>query len=134
MIKLEIVVPDGLVFSGEVDEVTLPGAGGYLGILPQHAPLLSELRAGILSYRVGADVTEFFCRAGFAEVLADKVTVLAEAAESADQVDADQAQEDKEQAQRVLAANDPDTDYDEAMLLLEQAEARLQLLGSSTRL
>ena len=134
MIKLEIVVPDGLVFSGEVDEVTLPGAGGYLGILPQHAPLLSELRVGILSYRVGADVTEFFCRAGFAEVLADKVTVLAESAESADQVDADQAQEDKEQAQRVLAANDPDTDYDEAMLLLEQAEARLQLLGSSTRL
>jgi F-type H+-transporting ATPase subunit epsilon len=52
MIKLEIVVPDGLVFSGEVDEVTLPGAGGYLGILPQHAPLLSELRVGILSYRM----------------------------------------------------------------------------------
>ncbi len=134
MIKLEVVVPDGLVFSGEVDEVTLPGAGGYFGILPQHAPLLSELRVGILSYRVGSDVTELFCRAGFAEVLADKVTVLAEKAESADQVDADQAREDKEQARRVLAANDPDTDYDEAMLLLEQAETRLQLLGPSTHL
>ena len=132
MIKLEIVVPDGLVFSGEVDEVTLPGAGGYLGILPQHAPLLSELRVGILSYRVGEDLTELFCRSGFAEVLADKVTVLAEAAESADQVDADQARQDKDQAQRVLAANDPDTDYDETMLLLEQAEARLQLLEPST--
>ena len=134
MIKLEIVVPDGLVFSGEVDEVTLPGVGGYLGILPQHAPLLSGLRVGILSYRVGSDVAELFCRAGFAEVLADKVTVLAEAVESADQVDADQAREDKEQAERVLASNDPDTDYDEAMLLLEQAEARLQLLESSTHL
>ena len=134
MIKLEIVVPDGLVFSGEVDEVTLPGAGGYLGILPQHAPLLSELRVGILSYRVNSDVTEFFCRSGFAEVLADKVTILAEAAERADQVDADQARQDRDQAQRVLAANDPDTDYDETMLLLEQAEARLQLLESSTRL
>ena len=134
MIKLEIVVPDGLVFSGEVDEVTLPGVGGYLGILPQHAPLLSGLRVGILSYRVGSDVAELFCRAGFAEVLADQVTVLAEAVESADQVDADQAREDKEQAERVLAANDPDTDYDEAMLLLEQAEARLQLLESSTHL
>ena len=132
MIKLEIVVPDGLVFSGEVDEVTLPGAGGYLGILPQHAPLLSELRVGILSYRVGEDLTELFCRAGFAEVLADTVTVLAEAAERSDQVDADQAREDKEQAQRVLAANDPDTDYDETMLLLQQAEARLQLLEPST--
>ncbi len=134
MIKLEVVVPDGLLFSGEVDEVTLPGAGGYLGILPQHAPLLSELRVGILSYRVGAEVTELFCRAGFAEVLADKVTVLSEAAESADQVDADQARQDKEQAQQVLAANDPDTDYDEAMLLLEQAETRLQLLEPSTHL
>ncbi len=134
MIKLEIVVPDGLVFSGEVDEVTLPGAGGYLGILPQHAPLLSELRVGILSYRVNSDVTELFCRSGFAEVLADKVTILAEAAESADQVDADQARRDKGEAQRVLAADDPDTDFDETMLLLEQAEVRLQLLESSTRL
>lgn len=134
MIKLEIVVPDGLVFSGEVDEVTLPGAGGYLGILPQHAPLLSELRVGILSYRVDSDVTKLFCRSGFVEVLADKVTALAEAAERIDQIDADQAREDKEQAERVLAANDPDTDYDETMLLLEQAEARLQLLEPSTHL
>ena len=134
MIKLEIVVPDGLVFSGKVDEVTLPGAGGYLGILPQHAPLLSELRVGILSYRVDSDITELFCRSGFVEVLVNKVTVLAEVAESADQVDADQAREDKEQAERVLKANDPDTDYDETMLLLEQAEARLQLLEPSTYL
>ena len=134
MIKLEIVVPDGLIFRGEVDEVTLPGAGGYLGILPQHAPLLSELRVGILSYRVDSDITELFCRSGFVEVLVNKVTVLAEVAESADQVDADQAREDKEQAERVLKANDPDTDYDETMLLLEQAEARLQLLEPSTYL
>ena len=128
MIKLEIVVPDRLVFSGEVDEITLPGAGGYLGILPQHAPLLSELQVGILSYRIGSEVTRLFCRAGFAEVLSDKVTVLADTALTSEEIDADQARQDKENAEKILASNDLDTDYEEAMHLLEQAEVRLQLL------
>ena len=127
-IQLEIVAPDRLVFSGEVQEVTIPGAEGYLGILPGHAPLLSELKTGIISYPEGGDRVQLFCSSGFAEVLPDRVIVLAEEVESPDQIDGAQARADREKAQRMLRSRDPGTDYGAALTLLEQASARLQLV------
>jgi F-type H+-transporting ATPase subunit epsilon len=127
-IQLEIVAPDRLVFSGEVQEVTIPGAEGYLGILPGHAPLLSELKTGIISYPEGEDRARFFCSSGFAEVLPDRVIVLAEEVEAPEEIDGTQARADREQAEQVLRSRDPGTDYGAALILLEQASARLQLV------
>ena len=95
-IQLEIVAPDRLVFSGEVQEVTIPGAEGYLGILPGHAPLLSELKTGIISYPEDGDRVQLFCSSGFAEVLPDRVIVLAEEVESPEMIDGAQARADRE--------------------------------------
>ena len=126
--QLEIVAPDRLVFSGEVGEVTIPGAEGYLSILPGHAPLLSELKAGVISYPEGEDRARFFCSSGFAEVLPDRVIVLAEEVESPEEIDGAQARADREKAQQLLRSRDPGTDYQAALTLLEQASARLQLV------
>ena len=128
-IQLEIVAPDRLVFSGEVREVTIPGAEGYLGILPGHAPLLSELKTGIISYPEGEDRVELFCSSGFAEVLPGRVIVLAEEVESPEMIDGDQARADREEAEQLLRSRDPGTDYAAALTQLEQASARLQLVG-----
>ena len=127
-IQLEIVAPDRLVFSGEVGEVTIPGAEGYLGILPGHAPLLSELKTGVISYPDGGDHVRLFCSSGFAEVLPDRVIVLAEEVESPEQIDGSRARADKEKAEQLLRSRDPGTDYAAALTLLEQASARLQLV------
>ena len=127
-IQLEIVAPDRLVFSGEVGEVTIPGAEGYLGILPGHAPLLSELKTGIISYPDGGGHIRLFCSSGFAEVLPGRVIVLAEEVESPEQIDGSRARADKEKAEQLLRSRDPGTDYAAALTLLEQASARLQLV------
>lgn len=127
-LQLEIVAPDRLVFSGEVGEVTIPGAEGYLGILPGHAPLLSELKTGVISYPEGEDRVQLFCSSGFAEVLPDRVIVLAEQVASPEEIDASQARADKEKAQEMLRSRDPGTDYQAALILLDQASTRLQLV------
>ena len=127
-IQLEIVAPDRLVFSGEVQEVSIPGAEGYLGILPGHAPLLSELKTGIISYPDGGGHIRLFCSSGFAEVLPGRVIVLAEEVESPEQIDGSRARADKEKAEQLLRSPDPGTDYAAALTLLEQASARLQLV------
>ncbi|MDA2928551.1 F0F1 ATP synthase subunit epsilon [Acidobacteria bacterium AH-259-O06] len=126
-IELEIVTPDRLFFSGEVDEVTLPGAQGYFGILPGHAALLSELDIGVISYRRGTDEFHLFCSWGFVEVLPDRVSVLAEAAESPDQIDVEQAKADKERAEQVLRSREAETDYTKATVTLREAVARLDV-------
>ena len=127
-IQLEIVAPDRLVFSGEVQEVTIPGAEGYLGILPGHAPLLSELKTGIISYPEGEDRARFFCSSGFAEVLPDRVIVLAEEVESPEEIDGVQARADREKAEQLLRSRDTGTDYGAALTLVAQASARLELV------
>ncbi|MGH9338727.1 MAG: ATP synthase F1 subunit epsilon [Acidobacteriota bacterium] len=127
-LKLEIVTPDRLLFSGEVDEVTVPGADGYLGILPGHAPLLSELRIGVISFRQGEQHFRFFCTWGFLEVLPDQVSVLTEGAQAPDQIDSQQARADKEQAEETLRSRDPKTDFAAAADLLQSAQTRLGLL------
>ncbi len=126
-IELEIVTPDQLFFSGEVDEVVVPGSEGYLGILPGHAPLLSELQTGILTYRQESREFRLFCSWGFVEVLPGRVSVLAEVAESPDQIDAEQARDQHRRAEQLLSSRDQDTDYAQALLDLRAAEVRLEV-------
>jgi F-type H+-transporting ATPase subunit epsilon len=130
-IKLDIVIPDRPLFSGEVDEVSVPGENGYLGILPGHAPLLSELRIGEIMYRQGDQRSYLFCSWGFVEVLPDHVSVLAEVAERPDQIDVSRAQEAKEEAEMELKSQDPNTDYAAARVALEEATARLQVASKT---
>ena len=87
-IQLEIVTPDQQFFSGEVEAVTVPGIDGYLGILPGHAALISELKPGVISYDSGGASQRLFCGAGFVEVLPGQVSVLAERALKPDEIDA----------------------------------------------
>ena len=126
-LELEIVTPDQLLFRGEVDEVTVPGSAGYLGILPDHAPLLSELRVGVISFQQEGRKTEIFCSWGFVEVLPDRVSVLAERAEFPDQIDVESAQQAKAKAEQLLRSGDPDLDYRKVVLDLEKAVTRLQV-------
>jgi|GEM_PF-478592 len=90
---LEIVTPDRAVVTEEVDEVQLPGTEGYLGILPGHTPLLTTLRVGQLWYRKGADTHYLSVAFGFAEVLPDRVRLLARIAERAEEIDITRAEE-----------------------------------------
>jgi F-type H+-transporting ATPase subunit epsilon len=104
MLKLEIVTPEKRVLDAEVDSVTVPTASGEAGILPHHAPLISALRPGVLSYSSKGNTEKLVVTGGFVEVNADKVAILADAAEMADEIDVAAAQTAKETAERALAA------------------------------
>lgn len=130
-IQLEIVTPDRVFFRGEVESVTVPAITGYLGILPGHAPLLAELRIGVIKYRVAAEELRLFCSWGFVEVLPDRVSVLAEIVEKPQEIDVEGARRDKQEAEQLLRSKSPDTDYAETMILLEKATTRLQVAGAS---
>ena len=102
-IQLEIVTPERLVVNTTAEEVQIPGKTGYLGILPGHAPLISELSAGgEISYRTGTDVKRLAVAWGFAEVLPHKVTILAETAERAEDIDIARARAAKQRAEEEL--------------------------------
>lgn len=123
--QLEIVTPEKLVVKDQAEEMQIPGKNGYMGILPGHAPLISELAVGQISYRNGSQ-THYLCVAwGFAEVLPDKVTILAETAERGVDVDCTRAQKAKERAERRLSSADPDVDVARAQNALSRANARL---------
>ena len=125
--QLEIVTPDKLVVKDVAEEMQIPGKNGYLGILPGHAPLITELAVGQISYRNGGE-THYLCVAwGFAEVLPDKVTILAETAERGEDVDCERAQKAKERAEKRLASNDPQVDVPRAQNSLARANTRLDV-------
>lgn len=126
-LELEIVTPDRLLFSGEVDEVMVPGSAGYLGILPHHAPLLSELRVGIISFQQERRKTELFCSWGFVEILPNQVSILAEIAEFPDQIDVETARQGKAKAEQLLRSKQPDLDYRKLVLDLEKADTRIKV-------
>ena len=129
MLKLEIVTPERKVFDETVDSVTVPTASGEAGILPNHAPLISALKPGILSYSNKGNVERLAVAGGFVEVSSNKVSVLTDVAESAAEIDADAARADREAAEKALAAHataaleDTEADRDR----LDAANARLQL-------
>src|SRR5437667_5352478 len=102
-LQLEIVTPDRLLLKAEVDELQIPGKNGYLGILPGHAPLISELQIGEISYRQDEAVHYLSVAWGCCEVLPDRVIVLAETAEQAEEIDVNRALAAKERAGKRLA-------------------------------
>lgn len=125
--QLEIVTPEKLVVKEAVEEAQIPGLNGYLGILPGHAPLITELGVGVITYRAGGTTKTLSVAWGFAEVLQDKVTILAETVERPDEIDIARAQQAKERAEQLLKSNDPELDYDRAQDDLKRAETRLKV-------
>lgn len=125
--QLEIVTPEKQVVSDSVEEAQIPGKTGYLGILPGHAPLITELAVGEITYRKGSHINVLSVAWGFAEVLPDKVTILAEAAERPEEIDVQRAQESKSRAEERLKSMDPDTNYERALNALKRAEVRLDV-------
>jgi F-type H+-transporting ATPase subunit epsilon len=131
-IDLTIVTPDRAVVREGVNEIQIPGAEGYLGILPGHAPLFSEIKVGEVAYRIG-DRWFFLAVAwGFVEVLTSQVRILAETAELASEIDIDRAQRARERAEQRIAKGGDDTDYKRALVALERALVRIQVSRKST--
>jgi F-type H+-transporting ATPase subunit epsilon len=130
-IELVVVTPERQLLREKVVEVNLPGADGQLGVLPGHAPLITELGIGELSYRsAGASQpAPLAVISGFAEVLGDRVTVLAESAERPKEIDIARAEEAKKRAEKRLAAaaSDPDVDWDRAAVALQRSLIRIQV-------
>jgi F-type H+-transporting ATPase subunit epsilon len=125
-IRLEFVTPERAVAHEEVDELQLPGEEGYIGVLPGHAPLLAALKTGEMWYRKGSEVHYAFLDGGFAEVLPDRVSILAQVAERAEDIDLQRAEAAKRRAEEVLAQATA-VDFD-------AARARIALLRALTRL
>jgi len=129
---LEIVTPARQVLREQVSEAQIPVLGGYIGVLPGHTPLLAELGIGELSHQFGNRI--FFCTAigGFVEVLADRVIVLAERAERAEEIDVPRAQASRDRAlKRMATLNDPNMDWKRVEASLARAEARLQVAAKA---
>lgn len=130
-IQCEIVSQDRAVFSGEADIVILPGELGEMGILPNHAPLLTTLRFGILTVRRQGKEEHFTIAGGIAEVQPDLITILADAAENVEEIDVSRALQAKESAEKMLAEGPPpDTD---AYLAMEAALQRSKLRLEAVR-
>ena len=126
-ITLEIVTPDRSLIREEVDEVQVPGSEGYLGILPGHTPLLATLAVGELWYRAGAEKHYLAIAGGFVEVLPDRVTILAQIAERAEEIDLRRAEEAKRRAEERLARPAVDIDAERARIALLRSLIRLQV-------
>jgi F-type H+-transporting ATPase subunit epsilon len=130
-IELIIVTPERQLLRETVTEVTLPGADGQLGVLPGHAPLITELGIGELVYRSkgGSQSEPIAIISGFAEVLGERVTVLAETAERAGEIDLARAEKAKQRAEERLAAaqNDPNVDWNRAAIALQRSLIRIQV-------
>jgi F-type H+-transporting ATPase subunit epsilon len=110
--------------------VTAPGANGEIGILPNHAPLISTLKPGILAYTRGGATERLVVSGGFIEVSTDKVSVLADVAETANEIDVEAARSEREATEKVLGSwSGSEADFEIEKERLERAQARLQLAG-----
>ena len=126
-LTLEIVTPDRSLVTEQVDEVELPGSQGYFGVLPGHTPLLSSLQVGELWYRIGQEKHYLAISFGFVEVLPDRVTVLAQIAERAQDIDVARAEAAKRRAEERVAKPSPDMDFERARVALMKSLIRLQV-------
>ncbi len=133
MMLLEIVTPERLLLSEEVEEVILPGELGQLGILPGHHPLLASLGIGELIYRKGGKEHSVFVAGGFVEVLTDRVTVLAGEAQLPSEIDLEEARAQKEEAEGELKGLIPlDPRYEEVLMKLQKASRKLEIAQRSS--
>jgi F-type H+-transporting ATPase subunit epsilon len=126
-IELQLVTPERHILSEDVDSLEMPGKDGYLGILPGHAPLITELGVGILTYLKGGETRYLTVMYGFAEVLPDRVIVLAEVSERAEEIDVARANAALERAKAdTPKAGSTEADWDVANAAIERAIARLE--------
>ena len=123
--KLEIVTPEKKVVDTAAEEIQIPGKNGYLGVLPGHAPLITELAVGEITFHAGSSEQRLAVAWGFAEVLPDKVTILAETAERPAEIDVERARKAKARAEQLLTSGDTAVDVDRALDALHRAETRL---------
>ena len=129
-LTLEIVTPDRSLVSEQVDEVSLPGAEGYFGVLPGHTPLLATLQVGEMWSRIGQEKHFLAIAFGFAEVLPDRVTVLAQIAERAPEIDVARAEAAKKRAEeRIARTPQGDFDFERARIAMMKSLIRLQVAG-----
>jgi len=126
-LQLQIVSADRLLVNEQVDEVEIPGSMGYFGVLPGHTPLLATLQVGELWYRQGQEKHYLHIAFGFVEVQPDRVTVLAETAEAADEIDLARAEAAKKRAEERLARPSADMDFERARVAMMKALIRLQV-------
>ncbi len=129
-IQLVVVTPERQLLSEAVTEAQLPGADGYLGVLPGHAPLITELGIGELTYKtVGGQTGLLAVMRGFAEVLPDRISILAEIAERPEDIDLGRAEEALKRAQERIAKGGENIDWDRATLSLSRALIRIQVVS-----
>ena|ERR1017187_8738690 len=126
-IRLEFVTPERAIVHDDVDEVELPGEEGYFGVLPGHAPMLAALKVGEMWYRKGADMHYGFIAEGFAEVLPDRVAVIAQVAERAEDIDTERAEAAKRRAEGRIGKPVVEIDFERARIALLKALTRLHV-------
>jgi F-type H+-transporting ATPase subunit epsilon len=126
-LTLEIVTPERSIAHGEVDEVVVPGAEGSFGVLPGHTPFLTTLSIGEIEYRRGDETSYVAVSFGFAEVLPDRVTILAQIAEASSEIDVTRAEAASKRAQERLDRPAMEMDYERARLSLLKSLVRLQV-------
>ena len=133
-LRLDVVTPTRLVVSERVTEVVAPGSEGYFGVLPDHAPFITTLKAGALTYWKGKEEHHLAVARGYAEVRGDRVSILADAAEVAEEIDVSRAERARERAERRLeewASGSEGIDFTRARAALQRALARLEAAGKS---
>ena len=131
-LELEVVTPERRVLEESVNSVTVPGRGGELGILPGHAPLISELQTGVLTYTEEGSTFQLHVSGGFVEVNDDRVAVLAEIAERPEEIDAARARLAREHVEKQLSSwSGAEEDFEKARAKLERSMVRLQLASGA---
>ena len=126
-LQLEIVTPDRMIVSDTAQEIQIPGKSGYLGILPGHAPLITEIAVGEIAYRKANETRYLSVAWGFAEVLPEKVTILAETAERPADINLARAQAAKQRAEARIKQGGTDLDYQRAEDALQRAQTRIDV-------
>ena len=131
--KLEIIIAERIVYSDDVDVVVAPGVEGELGILPHHAALMTMLQPGELTIRKGGQENYLAVTGGFLEVMNNKVTILADAAERSEEINEERAQAAMRAAQELLAQRGADVDLEQAMAAVRRAQVRLNVARRRTQ-
>jgi F-type H+-transporting ATPase subunit epsilon len=127
-LQVEVVTPERLVVNDKADYIEIPAITGYIGVFPGHAPLITEVAVGEITYKIGTDTKRLAVASGFVEVLPQKVTILAETAERPEEIDVGRAQAAKQRAEEALRTAGVDGNS-EAHAALQRANARLEVAG-----
>ena len=131
-ITMEVVTPEHHVISVETESVVVPAFEGYLGVLPNHAPLITQLGVGVVTYKVGGQEKRMAITGGFMEVKDNKMVILADSAELAEDIDVERAGSARERAEQRLKDQGRDLDYVRAQAALQRATTRLKAAGKDT--